>query len=448
MAKIRNSEYIFHYGPGAIIETPEGPGVMPLPDKGFFSYAVRPEDCEIQDLRMVRLMARGEEKWNVRIFQIPQETSTRFQIQHFPEWRICSATHLDENGRNFSVLHRSWSGCPKCGSKKDSYPVRFIRVCPNGHMDEIPWNKIVHHGEVKETHKWFRWYGSIGSIENVTIQCDECGEREKLPNVYQIIQRWDCTRRTPEREDKKTPFQQDTFCDRKMKVIHRNSLGVRVPELVTLFTIPTNPLQEAVSANSKALEPLLGLPEATFRSILPNLDMSQEHKDVLKRADVTEIKDQMLTQPQEVHSFYDEEFDALLSGKTQTGEFEVLQKKTVVIPFRDGTSFSVTPIGKLRSVTIQRGFRRLPVSEKDQQSRLVDTGFVRDDTKWYGGICQVGEGLFISLKEPQRPPHIGKRIQDFWEKAFQNGSKYPEVLFRDSGNRVEPHPFFIWWHTL
>ena len=68
--KIRPSQFITTYGPGSIIELPEGPVIIPLAGDGLFpennTYGLKVSDYAINDQRM----SKGVLK-EAKIFRLP-----------------------------------------------------------------------------------------------------------------------------------------------------------------------------------------------------------------------------------------------------------------------------------------------------------------------------------------------------------------------------------------
>jgi len=117
-------------------------------------------------------------------------------------------------------------------------------------------------------------------------------------------------------------------------------------------------------------------------------------------------------------------------------------------PNRRG-NFRIAPITNMRTVTVQRGYRRevnsaMPAIE-------VDVGFrdrLNANEKWYPGVDFLGEGLFIMLHDDDgwQFPITGPAVER-WNRGFNERASYPEYVFRGP-LRDELSPLFVWWHTL
>ena len=71
--RIRRSQFIITYGPGAILETRNGPRVIPMPNIGLFgpSTGLDPSKFEIRDRRMTDGLLMNIMGTAARIFRIP-----------------------------------------------------------------------------------------------------------------------------------------------------------------------------------------------------------------------------------------------------------------------------------------------------------------------------------------------------------------------------------------
>jgi hypothetical protein len=116
----------------------------------------------------------------------------------------------------------------------------------------------------------------------------------------------------------------------------------------------------------------------------------------------------------------------------------------------NGTLFRVAPILKLRTVTVQKGYRREIGAESP--STVVDVSFadaLDNQQRWYPGVEFLGEGIFILREENNGWIDEAKTgAAAAWHSAHDNPGEYPDFAFRDPINKDELHPDFVWWHTF
>ena len=381
--QIRLSQFVITYGPGSIIEGVEGPRVIPTSDIGLFSgSSLVPSDYEISDQRMSQGLLDGS-----RIFRLPSnaelgvpESRYIYRTKPFPQWRLC----LNSNGHNgdFYVLYQAYS-CPVCGSsgRKGREAIRFVKACPKGHIDEVDWFLLAHGNRPAcQQSRWFKWHGGGGALSKVRIECPDCGS-SALSLGWAYGQPWRCSGRYPEREPlNSAPIRPG--CSKDARIIQRQASNLRIPELLTLFSIPpryTNlhnllqirPIYDNILGSNPSSKPF-------FTQILNNLAQKNRISsavalEILKYSWVeiqSAIQDVMSPIPSSYRDLISEEFNSLTHG-SENGippvRGTVPQSPVVIeidpnmrVPANGprGTKFRITPILRLRTVTVQRGYRR------------------------------------------------------------------------------------------
>jgi len=253
--KIRASQFITTYGPGSIIELPEGPVVVPTAKIGLFdaNSNFSPNDYKIQDERMSKGLLDG-----ASIYRLPTNSENALLGDHiiyktkpFPMWHLCQnqTIHQIQGMGNVDVLYERKTRvihCPICGPPgangvNPSSSVRFVRVCKAGHLDEVDWNFVVHQGT--QCSRQYRsqdvltWRSDGGSaLRNIVIECPQCqmsnnfGQYYSNPNLK-------CSGRSPEFEPLiSTPGRSPT-CQSDSQVIPRQASNIRMPEIKTLLSI-------------------------------------------------------------------------------------------------------------------------------------------------------------------------------------------------------------------
>src|SRR5205807_4202046 len=93
----------------------------------------------------------------------------------------------------------------------------------------------------------------------------------------------------------------------------------------------------------------------------------------------------------------------------------------------------VVPVLRLRTVTVQKGYRR--DVDTSNVSALVDIGF-RDPTSpgqsWYPGVEFLGEGIFLMLDADDGWHHeLTGDAAHSWREAGKISKSYPDYVFPD-----------------
>lgn len=483
MTQIRRSQFLTTYGPGAIIEGINGPRVILSPEiSKVFDRVNDLTRFDITDQRLSQGLLEG-----AGILRLPSnaelgrpETDGLYRTRRFPSWSLCTA---------HNILYRKSQddnkSCPKCPEHKDNgeawrvasrQAIRFVRACPDGHLDDVDWVGIVNHLREDCIPPYLLWHGS-GALKNIFIECPICKGKINLGIAY--TNSWKCSGRFPEKEPPGAGIFRSE-CTKESRIIQRGAANLRIPEIVSSLVIPhcdTN--LHRILQMSVIYDTLLNHithPFTSKKEFLETLNIFVQRKKLLyetisqlENYDEEEIFNAIrqvlnLNIPQSVYDLRREEFHALLhaaehghppekpKGAFKVPNFEV-QLSRVRFPVSWGRlSFRVTPISRLRVIMVQNAYRRIPAG-KITEAKPVSTAFElpsEPGRKWYIGSELSGEGIFIDLNlnsNPENNPLLTGEVAGSWQNAW----KYPKEYLQDnliSGDRHQFHPLFVWWHTL
>jgi hypothetical protein len=463
---IRRSQYITTYGPGAIIEGPNGPRLIPRPDIGLFQpMGLSPTRYEIPSQTMSTGLLGG-----ARIFRLPSNAELHkranyyvYRTRIFPSWALC-VTHR--------ILYFSMRGCPKCGGspKGRQEAIRFVRACKRGHLDDVDWNYMVHKGKSCSNRDAFEWIGGGGALSELRLRCPECGARVHFGQAYN--RDWPCLGRRPETE----PFRSSpnrSGCAEPARIIQRQASNLRIPEIALTFTVPKRATRlHELLAKEPVLHALRAAPPDSLDQLQRMLERLVKYGDILP-ADMEEIVSHDFDEivevlddvnepvPSDPFSVYLAEFHSLIDNSIQGYPpvksrispskvlFKVDPKSIRRFALFGAHKLRVVPIEILHAVMVQKGYRRL--DPDPAQSTLVDAGFKDEsDQVWYPGVELFGEGLFMILDETDTTFIQGGNAATKWHSLFENPSSngYADSCFRFVGHPLELHPVFVWWHTL
>jgi len=467
---LRHSQFVITYGPGALVESINGPRIIPMPNIGLFTSrsGLRPEDYEISDKRIRQLLG------NVKIYRLPSNAELRrshewyiYATKPFPEWKLCLKM---ANHGNYYVLYKG-NRCPVCKDRQGGgwEAIRFIVACPKGHMDEVDWYSIVHgFSSTCEHTEWFRWYGGGGSLSEVRIQCPSCGSGMfSLGDAYG--RSWRCSGRFPEREGLRDPPYRPG-CSEEAKIIQRQASNLHIPRLITMFSVsPHDTRLHNLLQISPIYDAILGLTPSSkseLRRILLNLvkgnRISRGTAEEILKWDWDEIRRVMSDVLNPSSSSYNEliidEFHSLiegtksgippLSGSDRQTTYTELNPNDVVTVKVGTVNFRVAPVPRLRTVIVQQGYIRAVGGLNNIE--LIKVSFTdHTDCEWYPGVEFFGEGIFIIFDEEDGWAFsVDGETAQAWKALHTQAASYPAHVFRDSNRRVELHPAFVWWHTL
>lgn len=508
--KIRASQFITTYGPGSIVELPEGPVIIPNAKIGLFDKSSNffPNDYQIQDDRMSKGLLDG-----ANIYRLPTNSENAldddyiiYKTKSFPMWHLCQnqAIHQNQGTGSVDILYQrktTVTHCPICGpsGRNDVNPsssARFVRICKDGHLDEVDWHFVAHTGtqcsrkyRSKDVLIWKTDGGS--ALRNIIIECPQCQMSKSFSNYF-YNEHLKCTGREPETEQLiSSPARKP--CEADTQVVARQASNIRMPEIKTLLSI-----QSIMTKLHRTLErPVI---KTSIRDAIEYMGGSIDTPDKLERMLEVMNKNPLISQktildfkppnasfeevqqliadldkpvPTSYHELILDEFRELnkssvdgapphvFKGKSKP-IFEVLPHKIKDITTKKGTKFKITPVSTLQTITVQTGFKRDDVGNDDLQSnsQSVSTHHVDEDTrtKWYPGASYMGEGIFIRLDGDDVLSGLlsSNPVTDDWLKTHNTETnaepkkgQYPDYLFRDAvESKDELHPGFVWWHTL
>lgn len=481
MAQIRRTQFLTTYGPGAILESVNGPRVI-LSVELSKVFPGNHADFEITDQRLSRGMLEG-----AGILRLPSnaelgkpENTPIYSTKRFPLWALCT---------RHGILYQKHAGtnektaCPQCGEYDDKdmaweqanrQAIRFVRACPEGHLDDVDWVYIVHQQRSPNCRPtWLRWHGS-GALKNITIECPLCKSKINLGVAYS--REWLCSGRFPERE---TGQPSRAECAGKARIIQRGAANLRIPEILTGLVIPKcdsnlhRKLQISAIVDGLTYASHPPASKAEFIQSLNNLvqrnRLSRAVVDEINQYDESEILSAIadmlnLQIPHDAYEMRRDEFHELLNAATNghppvrprrpgdVPQFEVERSKVRQLTQNGRLRLRVTPINRLQVIMVQRGYRRIPAGQI-QQAALVDTAFefpADPGRRWYVGSELSGEGLFIDLDiahHPQNRLQLAGPVAGNWWQAWNSPDEYTSNTLMPV-DRHQFHPVFVWWHTF
>lgn len=480
---LRRSQFITTYGPGALLEGQDGPKIIPsLEQAGIFNQNRRITDFEITDQRLSQALLQG-----AGVVRLPSNAEVGvtdqyalYSTKRFPSWSLCL-----KHGRT-GILYQKRANdnvaCPSCGpmsgnteawAQSNRQAIRFIRACPDGHLDDVDWVGIIRHSQHSCNPSFLHWTGGGGALKNIEIVCPICRERINLGRAYSTA--WACSGRLPEREQPSGGGGAiRPGCSREARIMQRGAANLRISEIQSAVTIPPRSTRLHRLLEMTLVRAILVANQPTTKQQLLTLLQSLVQVNLLSQAIIDEINTFSETQilgasndivsgtlPSNLHTLRLEEFRALKEAATnghppvrssQPGgppQFEVIQSQVRTISAPGGHILRITPINRLRVVMVQTGYRRVPGGDLIN-SAVVDCRFNYEGRDWYPGVELFGEGIFIDLDVENHPTNqvnlAGSRAQT-WVEAWQNPQNYLRMI-QSPEDRSQLHPLFVWWHTL
>lgn len=470
---IRRSQFITTYGPGAILEGPDGPRIIPILENSSIYDQLRTTDFEITDMRLSQNLAN-----NAGIIRLPSNAELGVpDFQHiyatnrFPAWSLCVIHDI-----LYRKIENNDRACPHCDPLANRYEawdqanrqaIRFIRACELGHMDDVDWIGIINHNTDDCHPAYLYWRGAGGALRHINIVCPSCGASINLGWAYS--RPWMCSGRFPEQSRERLG------CDRNSQLIQRGAANLHIPEIRTALTIPprATPLHRLIEMT--VIRAVIARPEGQeihSKAEFIGLLMPLVEVNLLSSAIVTEIDgydeetilgviDDVSTsyEPVTTHGFRLSEFEALRHAATHGAPpepsptpgspplFEVSRSQVRSIGSPFGVRFRITPVNRLRVVMVQTGYRR-----QDPLNPVVDRIFLDDERPWYPGVELFGEGVFVDVdiggesEGPSEGVAPSGQSANAWFDAWIDFDAHGGELDEDERHML--HPTFAWWHTF
>ncbi|GIP18655.1 hypothetical protein J40TS1_42970 [Paenibacillus montaniterrae] len=467
---IRPSQYITTYGPGAILEGPNGPRIInSIAQSGILNYKSI-DQLEIVDQRLSGSLLQG-----AGIIRLPTnaelqiaESAPIYETKQFPEWSLCIK-------KNHNKLYRyqfgNQTGCPDCGPFRNSYDawqksrreaIRFVLACSKGHLDDVDWTRLVKHKRRACYPNYFIWKGGGGALKNVTIECPNCEGDFNLGKAY--ASELKCTGRHPEIGIDRHN------CEEPARMMQRGASNLRVAEIVSSLTIPNRDTRlHQLLAHSSIINLIITSDIINKVELLRKIKILVDHHRLQKNiyneissyeetAIINAILD--IREPIEVQNEIDyrvAEFNALQVAATRGAplqvsytpgsppQFEVIRQDIKEFAGPNGRKLRVTPVSRLRVVMVQTGYRRLDLVNGEMVSTVYHDGI----KEWFPGVETFGEGIFIDLlPDDLSEGHFEMKGEDYynWYNAFENPGQYG--VQHGLIDQEQLHPVFVWWHTF
>ena len=471
---LRPSQFVLVYGPGAILEGPRGPRLIPEPLAGMFRGDISPDYLRIDDDRMSKGVLKGK-----KIYRIPSNAELGYESGEylystipFPRWKMCM--NRARHGGAYYLYRDNRQGrtpCPVCEDFRNiPGSTRFVQACPDGHMDEVPWYRIVHGntecGSGPSANDTFLFRSASGPISSIELECTRCHAIANFGDAYH--REFRCSGRSPEKEP---PFGNRPVlakCQAGSRILQRQASNLRVPVVETHFTI--RPLVTQVHTymedrlikhlckNAKSKDEVLAILDGPYE----DGDVEERVMEEIRCSSWSVLQDAINSaQERKDRGFLGmigEEFRELVRAAENGAPpqrppnnervlFEVERKSTIPVCGPGGRELRVTPVRRLRTVTVQTGFRRLIETRQFADGRLqpkIDISIDYKGNRWYPGVEFLGEGVFVHSPDPV-VRDAGSGSAGRWSEAA--GAGYDPSISQQ-GTLRELDPAFVWWHTL
>jgi len=479
--QIRRSQFVLVYGPGALIEGRNGSRIIPRANWGIKNFFSQCTKYEISDKRMEFVIKSlvGNQDYNIGIYALPSNASlnkpdfvTIYETLSFPLWKVCYNRKGHED-HNYPILYNSCihKKCPVCESERYSSQTRFVAVCGSGHLDDVPWDTLVHRGKKcnKGNPNHFFWKASGGSLSNIKIECPLCHSEISMQEAYKLSKYIiKCSSKYPENNpssDGCNNLHEKVACQREVSIMQKQSSALHIPITYTLVSIPKYYkgirllLQDSIIFSTiKVLKNIgekgIGNLEKALIGSGANGNSVKKIMSYVKENGIDKLLQEweMISNPNKTFlDFIHEEFGYLLEGQRNESELDFSMGPPSKYEFPEkGFKFDVYPVDKIKTVTVQRGYVRMPYVKDAEEDYNEDAVWIGDrdpdpDIKkeWYPGFEGIGEGIFLTFQGGKIPEELRKGLEIHVDKCIG-----PKMKQTNPWGNMPNSPLFLWFHTL
>jgi len=369
--KLRPSQIITTFGPGAVVDLPEESVMI----AGIDTWPMGPI---IQEARL-------QDALEVKQFRAPAIGNTEGDVPcvRFPRNRVCINKDCNLIG---------WSKhCPECGS--DTYPARLIVICPEGHADDFPWHWWAHRSKKCTGRSKLRLVnqGRTATLADLVVVCSTCNERQSLAGALgSKAVGSTCSGKHPW-----LPGAPDSSCAAQPRSVLRGASNVYFSSLLSALSIPpwTSPIQAAINTHWSTLLPIAN-DEDLQRRLIPVLpEFTGFNLDDVIRA----IKER-ISGTTTISTLRQEEFRAFRNpgGGISHTDFQI-RAEPVPVDFQNDIHHVVLA-HRLREVRVLRGFTRIDPVDSDNVDAPI-APIMANQQDWLPAVEHRGEGIFIELRQ-------------------------------------------------
>jgi hypothetical protein len=485
----RQSQIITTFGPGAMIDLPTRSVLISGLDRWRMgSEATKAIDEPVMTRILedwLRQQNRLPEGQRLRLLTPPVQPDGHhgepfgIDVTVFPSWLVLDLVETPaiagetRRARRLVRWHElnSASGWRKFetedGKKHDVSPLRFVGACPNGHIQDLDWRRIVHGGEPCEADMWLIEQGTSANLTDLEIACG-CGKRLSMREATLRGRLGDCEGQMPWLAGNPRERCEDESGQRiKLRLLTRSATNAYFSLTLTVISIPDDAGDHLEQMIRKHLSVLIKAKSADaiglFRMANTGLDIDlQGYADTAifeRLADIAAATDQEAEANPRAR-----EFDRLASGKLAIGENSAtswLYAETLpptAWARADGSRPSiienVVAVHRLREVMALYGFTRFEAPPSGADAELEDIQLavrgasIGQDTDWLPAVEQSGEGVFLQISEPAMGSWLAREEVDARVATLQQGYGTHRDKYRAIADKGFPGGAYYLLHKL
>nr|WP_245785909.1 DUF1998 domain-containing protein [Lentzea albida] len=402
MRKVRRSQFVSPFGPGALID---------LVGESFVVEDAGNWRGPLEEIVFPRLAAYLK----VAHLRSPSPRSRWLPYYRFPRRLFCPNCRRVRFWSRHDEKQNAAPVCDKCTVTTRLVPMRFVAVCANGHLDDVNWRNWAHSADRNTRNQQqcgvneirFDSKADVGSgLQSLTVTCIACKASRSLEELSQKY-RVRCSGRQPWQSSA-----DEVNCDERMVVMQRGAAAVYFPTVVSAIDIPpesswssiNNPLTKLRQNNDFVW--LQNSPNHALRSAMINVVANQTG------ISTAEVEAALLSMTGEVHYDPDagpddipvEEWVALTNPQAEPHDHkDHFITRRADRPLRGDSPISsawrgfisdVIMVDRLREVRVLQHFERHTMNESVASNLAPNPDFLPATEVF-------GEGFFIRFDEEE-----------------------------------------------
>lgn len=431
---IRRSQLISPWGVGQMINFPNDESLMIAGLDMWFRSLTEIEEFRITEPRLSKRLG-------VKDFRLPPDfrkpghgvinPSIYVPVVRFPQWHYCPRCGFMKSVSIYDSRKSTCEGyafnsgrnCSTIPEKKRQklIPVRFVAICPKGHIEDFPFMEWVHNGENLSGNHQLRLRAgrSSGTLSGIQITCS-CGEKRTMAGAFNqnALSKINITCSGSRPWLGQTKNRNNTsHCGENLIVVQKGASNVYFSQVRSSIYLP----QWEKSVDRRVIEILeknwkfltSGMENGDFQKMRFELvaerytseEKIEEFTEILlksanQRLNRSDISDSDLDDSEE--KYRKMEYDAILNESgSDNQDFYVskIMSDSYSIKMLSEKFNSISLLHKLRETRAFAGFTRwLPNNDDNLESRrsFIQLG---NSINWLPAIVVRGEGLFFEFDQ-------------------------------------------------
>ena len=419
--EIRQGQVLTTFGPGSMIDLPTH-SVM-VGGLELWTYPRKGGRRAISEPRLQQQIARERGVVEVRLYAPPTDAeeespSTGIKVIRFPKWFLAQkeSPFIDPNGREYRsrpLVH--WKDLVDGQFQDDTrkrykvVPVRFVQVCPRGHIDDVNW-------------RWFLTRGVGGIAPGEPLFLDEAGAGNDFAEIFVRHPRTGMRRRIADGDIQigglgrclgRRPWlggDNREACTEIARILNRSASNAWFPMNLSVISLP-----ELGEKLRKSVDVVW---DNYLREGCESVDdvTSERRKRAAVRSALEGFTDQAVWEeierrrsgaPTTGKSIKDAELETLLAqteteAEDPTSDFFARRcPLSELPPILQGRVERIVLVHRLREVVAQLGFTRLEAPQTDINGDLsagVTRAPLAAQEDWLPALENRGEGIFLGFR--------------------------------------------------